>query len=147
MFRIIRQSIIDLINSPSVKHIQVAYRTDRSQVDGYPAALVIPTESQAEYHQTSPESNKETYLFTIRIIVPITDKGQDAADMKLELAVDELIAILRDRKALKDGDGNPVVDWLAPVPSSWGYQDREVGQCRIAQLNLQATKYIDPSSS
>lgn len=141
MFESIRQAIIDLINSPTVKHIKVAYRTDRSQVDGFPAAVVFPTEMQADYHQTSPASNKETYIFTVRIIMPFTE-GQDAADIKLEKAVDELITLFRDRDALGAG----VVDWIAPVPSTWGYQDRSNGVNRIAQLNIQATKHVDPSS-
>lgn len=142
MYQTIRQAIIDVINDPSVTHIQKAYRTDRSQVDGYPAALVFPTEHQAEYHQTSPESNKETYLFTVRVIVPFTE-GQDEADIKLEKAMDQLIAKFRDRNVLGPG----VADWLKPVPGRWGYQDRGNGTNRIGELSLQVTKYVDPSSS
>ena len=139
MFESIRTAIIGVINDQAEK-IEAAYRTDVSSIDGFPAALVIPSEAEADYHQTSPESNKETYVFTIRVIFPFTE-GQETADIALEQALDELIAIFRDRSVL----GN-AADWVVPVPSVWGYQDRGNGIVRVAEMKIRATKYVDPST-
>lgn len=138
MYGAIRQALIDLINGESVEKIEAAYRTEASSISGYPAALVFPAEHQAEYHQTSPGSNKETYIFTIRILYPFAAEGQEEADIALEEAVDELIALLRNRSAL-----GAAADWVEPVPGRWGYQTRGDGTMRVAELNVRAVKYVE----
>ena len=137
MYSTIRQALIDLLNGESITKIEVAYRTDRSQIAGYPAALVFPAEHEAEYHQTGSGNNKETYVFTIRILYPFTE-GQEDADLALEEATDEIIGALRDRSVL----GN-AADWVVPVPGKWGYQDRGDGIMRVAELNVRCVKYIE----
>lgn len=148
MYKKIRQAIIDHLNSDVITKIAVAYRTDRSEIAGYPAALVFPAEHEADYFQTGGGSNKETYIFTIRILYPFTE-GQEEADLALEEAVDELIRNFRNRDSLgieKDDEGNDigsVVDWIEPVPGRWGYQDRGNGTMRIAELNIRCVKYVE----
>lgn len=146
MFETIRQAIIDLLNSDAITKIAVAYRTDRSQLDKYPAAIVSPTEVESDYFQTAPKSNKETYIFTIRILEPFVE-GQDNADIVLEKAVDELIGKLRDRNVLGNlpNNGGSVADWVEPVPSVWGYQERPNGTMRVAELKVRAIKHVEPS--
>lgn len=136
MFGAIRQAIITKINDASEK-VAVAYRTDRSTLDQFPAAIVAPAENEADYHQTAPQNNREVYVFTIRLHYPFTE-GQDTADIALEEALDELLDIFRDRTAL----GN-AADWIEPVPSVWGYQDRGNGIMRVAEMKLRAVKYIE----
>lgn len=137
MYQTIRQAIIDLLNSEAISKIQVAYRTDRSKIDGYPAALVFPAEHEADYHQTGAGNNRETYIFTIRILYPFTE-GQEDADIALEEATDEIIGALRDRSVL-----GSAADWVDPVPGKWGYQDRGDGTMRVAELNVRCVKYIE----
>ena len=137
MYSTIRQAIIDKLNSEEVSKVEVAYRTDRSQIDGYPAAIVAPNEHEADYHQTSPASNREVYIFTIRLLYPFTE-GQETADLALEEALDELIAVFRDRSVL-----GAAADWVAPVPGVWGYQDRGDGVYRVAELKIRAIKYVE----
>lgn len=137
MYGAIRQAIIDVLNGESITKIEVAYRTDRSEVDGYPCALVFPSEHEADYHQTGSGNNKETYIFTIRILYPFVD-GQEAADIALEEATDEIIAAFRERDVL-----GSAADWVEPVPGRWGYQQRGDGTMRIAELNIKAVKYIE----
>jgi hypothetical protein len=137
MYATIRQAIIDLINSESIEKIEVAYRTDRSEISGYPAALVFPSEHEADYHQTGAGANKEIYIFTIRILYPFTE-GQEEADLALEEALDEMIGVLRDRNAL-----GAAADWVEPVPGRWGYQSRGDGTMRVAELNVRCVKYIE----
>jgi len=117
-------------------YIEQVFRTSRSEIDGYPVALVIPSENQADYNHTGPTSNKETYVFTVRIIYPFTE-GQETADLRLEEALDELLDLFRDRTVL-----GSVVDWVKPVPSVWGYQDNGMGGVfRIADMKIEAVKY------
>lgn len=137
MYQAIRQALIDLLNGESITKIEVAYRTDRSKIDGFPCALVFPAEHEADYHQTGSGNNKETYIFTIRILYPFTE-GQEDADLALEEATDEIIAALRDRNVL-----GAAADWVAPVPGRWGYQARGEGQMRVAELNVRAVKYVE----
>lgn len=137
MYGAIRQAIIDLLNSETITKIEAAYRTDSSKIDGFPAALVFPAEHEADYYQTGAGQNKETYIFTIRILYPFTE-GQEEADLALEEAVDEIITALRDRNVLGDA-----ATWVAPVPGRWGYQTRGEGQMRIAELNVRAIKYVE----
>lgn len=136
MYATIRQAIIDKITA-SATTIQAAYRTDRSEISGYPAALVFPSEAEADYFQTAAQSNREVYIFTIRVIYPFTE-GQEEADISLEAALDELLTIFRDRTAL-----GAACDWVEPVPSIWGYMDRPSGQARVGELKLRAVKYVE----
>lgn len=137
MYGTIRQAIIDKINSNAITKIEVAYRTDRSEIDGYPCALVFPTENQSDYHQTGSGSNKETYFFTIRILYPFTE-GQEEADIALEEALDELIVAFRSRNVL-----GSAADWVEPVPGKWGYQTRGDGQFRVGEVNIKVVKYVE----
>ncbi|HOB89787.1 MAG TPA: hypothetical protein PKG74_00440 [Candidatus Colwellbacteria bacterium] len=136
MYSIIRQALLDLLNGESITKIKQAYRTEVSEISAYPVAIIAPSEHDADYHQTSPSSNKETYIFTIRVIYPFTE-GQATADLALEQALDELIGVLRDKTCL-----GSAADWIKPVPGRWGYEQREGGVMRIAELNVQAVKYV-----
>lgn len=135
MIQAIRQAIITVLNEQA-ENVQAAYRTNRSDIAGYPAALVFPSEVQADYHETAPKTNQETYIFTIQLLYPFTE-GQEAADLALEQAADEVLAIFRDRNIL-----GTAADWVKPVPSVWGYQDRGNGIMRVAEIRLQAVKII-----
>jgi hypothetical protein len=137
MYSTFRQAIIEKINSSDLDGIAQAYRTDRSSIAKFPAALVFPTESSAEYFETAPGSNKETYNFTVRVIHPFVE-GQEKADLAIEKALDQLITVFRDRNALGPG----VADWVTPVPSIWGYQDRGTGQARIGEIRLSVVKHV-----
>ena len=137
MFTEIRQAIIDKLNSNDVQNIMEAHRTNQSKFASYPAAVVFPTQSESDYHETAPGSNKETYIFTVRIFYPFIE-GQEKADLAIEKSLDELIALFRSRDALGAG----VADWIRPVPSVWGYEDRSTGTMRVAELKIEATKHV-----
>jgi len=140
MYSAIRTAIINKINSDATR-VKAAYRTDRSSIDAYPAALVSPTQNDADYNETAPGTNKELYVFTIRLLYPFTE-GQENADLALEQALDELIGIFRDRDALGTIEGAGA-SWVVPVPSVWGYQDRGDGTYRVAELKIQVRIYVD----
>lgn len=134
MWATIRTTILNTINSQATK-IQAAHRTDRSRFDGYPAAIVTPSESEADYGTTSKD--RRVYVFTVRVHQPIKDVGQDQADIVLEETLDELITIFSNKTVL-----GSACDWVEPVPSVWGYQDREIGQVRVAEIKLRCIKYV-----
>jgi hypothetical protein len=134
MFSTIRTAIIDKINNDLSK-IQVAYRTDRSTFDGFPAAVVTPSENEADYSSTADD--KRVYAFKIRVYYPIKDESeQDAADLALEEALDELLDAFSTRSAL-----GSACEWVAPIPSVWQYEERGEGVYRMAELTLKCTTY------
>ncbi len=134
MWETIRSKIIEVIQANATK-VQVAYRTERSKFDGYPAAVVTPSDSEADYGDTAKD--KLNFVFIVRVYQEITKSGQDQADMKLEKSVDELLTIFLNRKVL-----GTAAEWVEPVNSRWGYQDRESGQLRVAELKLRCRKYL-----
>ena len=133
MWETIRTKIIEVISTAT--KIQVAYRTERSRFDGFPAAVVTPSDNEADYGDTAKD--KLTFVFIVRIYQEISKSGQDQADIKLEKAVDELLTMFLNKKVL-----GTAAEWVEPVNSSWGYQDRETGQLRVAELKLRCRKYL-----
>ena len=134
MWQEIRQKILDVIQDKSTL-LQAVYRTDRSKFDGYPAAIISPSENEADYEDTSKD--KLTFVFTVTVFQSIADVGEDQADITLEQVVDELLTIFLDRTVL-----GTTVEWVEPVNSRWGYQDRPDGQVRVAELKLRCRKYL-----
>lgn len=134
MWQDIRQKILDVIQANSTK-LQSVYRTDRSKFDGYPAAIIAPSDHESDYEDT--KTYELTFVFTVTVFQSIADVGEDQADITLEKVVDELITLFLDRRVL----GN-TVEWVLPVNSRWGYQDRPDGQVRVAELKLRCRKYI-----
>jgi hypothetical protein len=134
MFSTIRTAIIDKINNDLTK-IQVAYRTDRSTLEGFPAAVVSPSENEADYASTS--NDRRTYAFKIRVYYPIKDESeQDGADIALEEALDEMLDAFSTRGAL-----GSACDWIEPIPSVWQYEERDAGLYRMAELTLRCITY------
>ncbi len=134
MFSTIRTAIIDKLNSDEVTKIQVAYRSDRSTLEGFPAAVVSPSENEADYASTSDD--KLTYGFKIRVYYPIKDDNQESADIALEEALDELLSVFGKHDALGDA-----CMWIFPVPSVWQYEERGEGIHRMAELTLRCVTY------
>jgi hypothetical protein len=129
MFSTIRTAIIDKINDDLTK-IAVAYRTDRATFEGAPAAVVSPSENEADYASTG--ADKRVYAFKVRVYYPFkTETEQDAADIALEEALDEMLDAFSTRGVLGDA-----CDWVAPVPSVWQYEERGDGTYRMAELTL-----------
>lgn len=135
MFSTIRTAIIDKLNGESITKIQVAYRTDRATLEGFPAAVVSPSENEADYASTA--NDKRVYAFKIRVYYPFkTEAEQDAADIALEEALDEMLDAFTQRGAL-----GTACMWIEPVPSVWQYEERADGTYRMAELTLRCITY------
>lgn len=135
VFKDIRQKIMDVIDADA-SLIESVYRSDRSNFDGYPAATVSPSDNEADYGDQAMDKNIITFI--VRVFQQIPEAGQEDAELSLENAVEELITIFQDKDAL-----SPVADWVQPVPSIWGYQDRETGPVRVVELRIRCRKYIN----
>jgi hypothetical protein len=134
MFSTIRTAIIDKINDDLTK-IQIAYRTDRSTFEGFPAAVVSPSENTSDYSSTSDD--KRVYAFKIRVYYPIKDEADyDPAEIALEEAIDEMLGVFNKRESL-----GGACEWLEPVPSVWEYEERGEGIYRMAELTLRAITF------
>jgi len=134
MFSTIRTAIIDKINDDLTK-IQVAYRSDRSTFEGFPAAVVSPSENEADYSSTADD--KRTYAFKVRVYYPIKDESeQDSAEIALEEALDEMLDAFSTRGVL-----GSACEWVKPVPSVWQYEERSEGVYRMAEITLRCVVY------
>lgn len=134
MFSAIRTAIIDKINNDLTK-IEIAYRTDRSTLEGFPAAVVSPSENEADYASTA--SDRRVYAFKIRLYYPIKDESeQDSAEIALEEALEEMLTAFKARNAL-----GTACEWTEPIPSVWQYEERADGTYRMAELTLRCIKY------
>lgn len=134
VFKDIRQKIIDVITAQASK-IESVYRSDRSNFDGYPACTVSPSDNEADYGDQAMDKNVITFI--VRVFQQIPQDGQEESEITLEDTVEQLITIFQDKNIL-----SPAADWVQPVPSIWGYQDRESGPVRVVELRLRVRKYI-----
>lgn len=128
MWHTLRTAIIDKLKEPTVTKIAEAHRTDLSSFSNYPAAVVVPTDKQSDYHST--QQDRKVYAYTVVIYYPFTF-GQDDADIELEKAVDQLESIFSDRNVL----GSACL-WVEPVVSRWGYVKTSKNEHRVAELVL-----------
>jgi hypothetical protein len=135
MWETIRAKILEVITE-NAETIQEAHRTLVSNITGWPVAMVYPTEDQNDYHNTAPASDKDTYVFIIRVLYPFVE-GQDAADIAIGNALDELKTIFKNHGVLDEAG----VTMLRPVPSTWGYVDTANGRMRAGDLKLQCVVY------
>ncbi len=135
-FQSIRQEIKNVIDTESTM-IQETYLTNRSTFGGFPACVITPSESQADYGST--QRDKITYVYDVRVYYPITEESvQEDVDLALEQVVDELLDIFKARNTL----GN-VCDWVEPAPSSWGQTTSSETPYRMASISLKCVKHID----
>jgi len=135
MFSTIRAAIIGKINTDLDK-IQVAYATDRSTFSGFPAAVVSPSENEADYSSTADD--RRVYAFKVRVYYPIKDESDyDAAESALEDALDEMLDAFSTRGVL-----GAACEWVKPVPSVWQYEERGEGIYRMAELTIRCVKYV-----
>jgi hypothetical protein len=134
MFSNIRTAIVDKITN-DVSAIQVVYRSPRSNLEGAPAAVVEPSENEADYASTS--SDRRVYAFKVRIYYKFTNDAElEAAETALEEALEQMLDAFTQRSVLGEA-----CDWVQPVPSVWQYEERADGVYRMAELTLRCIKY------
>ena len=133
-FADIRTAVINAVKtSKNIKHV---YGHEGAEFAGIPASIVVPTDNQSEYNSSA--NDKLTYVFKIVTYYQIKEGGVDweKAEEALIKVIDELTSIFRSRVVL-----GSACDWLTPVPSVWGYEERGAGVYRTAELTLRCIKY------
>jgi len=130
----IRQKIIEvLLTATSIQH---AYPTEVSNFDGFPAAVVAPSESEADYGST--DRDKRVYVYTIKIYYPIKDEDSQATvEYRVEEVVDEVLSLFKTRAVL-----GTYADWVEPAPSAWGSVVKMETVYRTALVTLRCVKMI-----
>lgn len=119
--------------------LQNVYAAERSQVDGYPYAVVTPSENTADYHEAGNGAKMMDVVFTIRICYPIdgaSSIGQEDVDLEMDKVVDQVLTAFLDSNAL-----GSAAEWVRPAPSTWGYVKLENGVLRTAEVKLSCRKY------
>lgn len=130
----IRNAIVSLLNTLSI--FQEVYTSEVSQYSGYPVAVVTPSDNDADYGST--DADKVTFSFKVRVIYLI-QKGTNQSDVddKIYDVSDTILNAFKTRGAL----GN-VCDWVQPVPSVWGTEDRGEGVLRTREFTIKCKKYV-----
>lgn len=136
IFNDIREAIAAKIESDSDK-VQSAYAFPKSTLEGFPAAVIMPSENQSDYGST--QSDRVVFVFRIMLYYPVRDdEAGEEAEQALGAAVGELLFdVFRARDSLSS-----VCDHVEPAPSVFG--DTTVGQgaYRTAEILLRCVKYI-----
>ncbi len=147
VYKVIRQAIVDKITAEMVgsgKVVSFVYRSDKSRFEGYPALIITPSDNDADYGDSSMKEYNP--VFTVRAHVPINvqeedgeavDDGQEGADDTMDEVIDQLLTIFANSSAL-----GTACEWVHPATGVWGYQDREIGRVRVAEVKLRCRKYI-----
>lgn len=139
MTNTIRQAILDKLNSADVDLIHSAYRA-KSTFAGFPAAVVLPSDNESDYGSTFKD--RSVFVFRIVIYYPIKKESeQDAVEIALENAVDELLTVFGGGAA-KRGVLGAACDWVEPVPAAWGEDPSGETVYRTAAITLRCVKYV-----
>jgi len=103
---------------------------------GYPVAVITPSENDSDYGST--EADKVTFVFKVRVIY-IIRKGTDQEDIdnKMYDLSEAVLNAFKTREAL----GN-TCDWVQPVPSVWGKEDRGESVYRTREFTIRCKKYV-----
>lgn len=135
IYKALRESIMTYItaNAPLVAEV---YRADQPKFDKWPAVIVTPSDNETDYGDTSMK--KMDITFIVRAHYLISQDGNQQADEAMDEVLDQLLTIFLDSTVLDATS----CEWVNPTPGVWGYQDREVGQVRTAEIKLKCRKYL-----
>lgn len=133
----IRAEIASSIPTGSGQIFGAAYAYPKSTLAGFPAAVVIPSENEADYASTA--NDRAVFAFRVMIYYPMKKESeQEKAETAVGEAVGELIKIFSPRGVLS------TCDWVEPVPSVWGEAVVGEGVYRTAEVTLRCVKYLAP---
>ena len=133
-FNELRQAILDRILDQETT-IQEAFFGEREKFDGSPAAVVGVSQNEALYN--SQKTDKLTFVFNVRIYIPVTPGADDdEVEVRMGKAYWQLLNMFSLRGVL-----NPHADIVEPIASIWGYEERANGILRFSEINLRCVIY------
>lgn len=120
---------------------------EKSNFNGFPGVTV--TCSGNENTAYSSAENQRTFIFTIRIYVPIEEKAalESLADSQKKIAEEIMERVVDQLLNAFDKTENFTMDDAADngveaVPSSWSYALIGVGWCRVATIELRVKRTL-----
>lgn len=131
----IRNSIKNVLENLNI--FNKVYASEVSDYEeGYPVAIVLPSENDSDYGST--DADRVTFVFKIRIVSLIRNgsEQQIVDDLMYDLS-DAVLNAFKTRGVL----GN-VCDWVQPVPSVWGHEDRGDSVHRTREFTIRCKKYV-----
>lgn len=134
-FNDIRQAVLDKVVADETS-IQEAHFEERSEFDGSPAAVVSVSQNEALYN--AQDVDRMTFVFQIRIYIPLTEQT-DIHDVEIRMgkAYWEVLRMFKKRDVL---GGH--ADFVEPIPSIWGWEERGAGIFRFCEINLRCVRYL-----
>lgn len=132
-FKDIRAAIVTALQTS--EHISQVYDYEASTPQGFPAAIVAPSENEADYGSTA--TDRLVFVFKVALYYLIeNESNHEAAEDALEVAVDDVLTILRPRSSVGS------CDWVMPSPSRWYYEERGEAIYRVAEITVKCVKYV-----
>jgi hypothetical protein len=134
-FNELRQAVLDVITADETT-IQEAYFEERSEFDGSPAAVVGVSQNDALYN--SQHLDRMTFVFQVRIYIPI-NVNEDIHDVEIRMgkAYWETLRLFKARDVL-----GTAADFVEPIPSIWGFEERGEGVFRFCEINIRCAKFL-----
>jgi predicted methyltransferase MtxX (methanogen marker protein 4) len=135
MYTILSAYIKKLLLTDS--NIAYAYEYEKSDLEGYPSAIIVPSGFDVEEVDTA--NNFRNFKFDVRIYQEIDQSGRGPSDGE------RVMRELMDSVLLKfDQDitlgGNCLEN--KPVPGRWGWIDRE-NNIRVAEISVECLVAIN----
>lgn len=139
-FNLLRQKIKDVLLEDTT-YIQEVYMEERSTFTGSPAAIVSVSTNEALYN--SQKDDKLTFVFNIRLYVPLVDESKHA---EAELIMGEVYWYVLNQFTKRDVLAEHA-DFCEPVPSIWSFESSANGPVyRVAEINLRCRKHLNQRS-
>ena len=130
----IRNAIKTILEGLNI--FEAVYGSEVSEYAGYPVAVISPSENDSDYSST--DADKVVFSFKVRIVYLIQDATkQSAVDDKMYDISADLMEAFKTRDVL-----GSLCDWVQPVPSVWGTEDRGESVLRTREFTLKCTKYV-----
>lgn len=133
-FKTIKTAIVAKV--ATLENVQESYGYDKSTLEGYPAAIISPSDNEADYGSSTKD--RIVFVFKIRLYYLFKEEGEaEEAETALETVVDEVLSAFRERNVL-----GSACDWVEPTPSIWEYEVRGEAVYRVAEITLNCIKYV-----
>lgn len=117
------------------------YEPDKPTEGAYPFATVSPINFDGEFGDTIRNIRK--YTFAVRIYQERTTAGfgNQKTERIMRVILDEVITAFDNDTTLSG-----MVKWVKPVSGDFTYEDREIGDTRVAEITIEANSVVDSTT-
>jgi hypothetical protein len=138
-FNQLRQAVLDKLLTETT-NIAEAHFEEKSSFASSPAAVVGVSSNEALYN--SQKTDRVTIVFQIRIYIPLKDEEHTLeTETRMGEAFWATLLLFNKRDAL-----GAHADFVEPLPSIWGFEERGNGVYRFSEINLRCVKYLNQST-